>query len=88
MDGEKTRGADARKVRLLLTTAGLDRRLSLTPPISMHLLLTTLILLASVLRRIALRGKRSNSENSVSDVDSGVVRWANADLVTHNVPWA
>ena len=28
MDGEKTRGADARKVRLLLKTAGLDRRLS------------------------------------------------------------
>ena len=54
----------------------------------MHLLLTTLILLASVLRRIALRGKRSNSKNSVPDVDSGVVRWANADLVTHSVAWA
>ena len=35
MDGEKTRGADARKVRRLLKPARLDRRLSLTPPISM-----------------------------------------------------
>ena len=35
MDGEKTRGADARKVRRLLKSARLDRRLSLTPPISM-----------------------------------------------------
>ena len=35
MDGEKTRGADARKVRRLLEPAVLDRRLSLTPPISM-----------------------------------------------------
>ena len=34
MDGEKTRGADARKVRRLLKPARLDRRLSLTPPIS------------------------------------------------------
>ena len=34
MDGEKTRGADARKVRRLLKPALLDRRLSLTPPIS------------------------------------------------------
>ena len=35
MDGEKTRGADARKVRRLLKPARLDRRLSLTPPISL-----------------------------------------------------
>ncbi len=35
MDGEKTRGADTRKVRRLLKPARLDRRLSLTPPISM-----------------------------------------------------
>ena len=34
MGGEKTRGADARKVRRLLKPARLDRRLSLTPPIS------------------------------------------------------
>ena len=34
MDGEKTPGADARKVRRLLKPARLDRRLSLTPPIS------------------------------------------------------
>ena len=40
MDGEKTRGADARKVRRLLKPARLDRRLSLTPPISINVLST------------------------------------------------
>ena len=35
MDGEKTREADARKVRRLIKLARLDRRLSLKPPISM-----------------------------------------------------
>ena len=44
-------------VRLLLAIDGLDRRLSWTPPISMHLRLTMKILLASVLRRIALKAK-------------------------------
>ena len=39
MDGEKTRGADARKVRRLLEPARLDRRLAWTPPISMHTVL-------------------------------------------------
>ena len=65
MDGEKTRGADARKVRRLLKPARLDRRLSLTPPISVDSLSSADTDKAIGLNVIALRGKIVEIKNDL-----------------------
>ena len=65
MDGEKTRGADARKVRRLLKPARLDRRLSLTPPISLDSLSSADTHKAIVLTLIAFWGKTSKCVDGV-----------------------
>ena len=63
-DGLKV-GAGARKVSLLLGLAQVEFRPSWAPPISMPILLPSTARLPSVLRRIALSTKTSDSGNGV-----------------------
>ena len=63
-DGLKV-GAGARKVSLLLGLAQVEFRPSWAPPISMPILLPSTARLPSVLRRIALSSKTSDSGNGV-----------------------
>ena len=63
-DGLKV-GAGARKVSVLLVLAQVEFRPSWAPPISMPILLPSTAPLPSVLRRIALSSKTSDSGNGV-----------------------
>ena len=63
-DGLKV-GAGARKVSVLLALAQVEFRPSWAPPISMPILLPSAARLPSVLRRIALSTKTSDSGNGV-----------------------
>ncbi|WP_156779459.1 hypothetical protein [Synechococcus sp. BL107] len=63
-DGLKV-GAGARKVSVLLALAQVEFRPSWAPPISMPILLPSTARLPSVLRRIALSSKTSDSGNGV-----------------------
>ena len=63
-DGLKV-GAGARKVSVLLALAQVEFRPSWAPPISMPILLPSTARLPSVLRRIALSTKTSDSGNGV-----------------------
>ena len=63
-DGLKV-GAGARKVSVLLALAQVEFRPSWAPPISMPILLPNTARLPSVLRRIALSTKTSDSGNGV-----------------------